>query len=290
MNRRRAIAGGIFLLVAACNPKTRSFGHPEIDSDASDGDCQTGDSSCDSGSVWGHNDQVDVAPDLDAARVDDTELSGLKVAIDVGHSAKGSDRGAFGGDISEYDLNVLQANYVARELRRRGASVSLFHYPETTELEERGRNAAGHQILISIHHNSFTEGDVQGTEVLIDSSTQRKSDQTLASLINKEIVDHLWLSHERAGRNRGAKAQRLGVLRHAPQSVVAKCLTESFFISERHLTLQEARAMTQKAAEGIVLGVVSHYSKSQSKMLSELDTSFIAWPEDADTQDLYEGH
>ncbi len=225
-------------------------------------------------------------------------LSGLKVAIDVGHSASGSDRGAFGKGISEYELNVAQANTIARQLRAKGASVSLFHYPQTTELDERGRNAAGHHLFISVHHNAFMSGTAQGTEVLVDTSSQNAADQALAQRMNSAIVRALW-GNAPGGLDRGAKAQPLGVLRNAPRSVHAKCLSEAFFITASGLTLTQARTMSEKAGMATAASVESYWIDQRSRasvaalaQSSWTDEShdFVPWPQADDDLGLYADH
>ena len=224
-----------------------------------------------------------------------SDLAGLKVALDVGHSGSGSDRGAFGNGISEYDLNVAEANLIARQLRSRGAVVSLFHYPQTTELDERGRNAAGHNIFVSVHHNAFADNSVQGTEILVGTQNQRAADQRLASAINGSIVRSLWGASPGA-LNRGARAQSLGVLRYAPISVQAKCLTEAFFVTTSGMTAGRAREMVEKAGRATADAIASYWlqSKAPAAALSLNGNNpapdFVPWPESEDELGLYEDH
>lgn len=233
---------------------------------------------------------------LSRAKAGPGTLAGLKVAIDVGHSRTGSDRGAFGNGISEHEINLAEATVVAQQLRSRGAAVSLFHYPETTELDERGRNAAGHDIFISVHHNAFFSGAAQGTEVLVGTVGQNPDDRVLALAINAAIVRELW-GPQAGERDRGAKAMSLGVLRNAPASVQAKCLTEAFFITADGLTASRAYMMAEKAGRAIASAVESFWVQqrargqaNQSLALAEQDGGFEVWPEASDDMGLYQGH
>jgi N-acetylmuramoyl-L-alanine amidase len=217
-----------------------------------------------------------------------TALSGCKIAIDVGHSPRGDDLGAFAGSISEHKLNKLEAERVRLGLLRHGAKlVTLNFYPDSTSvpLAKRGQDAAGHNIFISIHHNAGP-ASVQGTEVLVDSQSHSRHDQRLAGHLQRELLKALGLT------DRGTKAQGLSVLRHAPSTVEAVALTEAFFISHHKLTLEQAQAWVEPAAEAIVNGIVAYWSQKSSPTLSlaAVDGGFEPWPEADDPYGLYVGH
>lgn len=217
-----------------------------------------------------------------------SELKGWKIAIDVGHSPAGDDVGAFAGSISEHKLNKKEAELVRKGLLQHGAElVTVNFYPDSTNisLAKRGQDAAGHQIFISIHHNAGPSS-AQGTEVLVDSKSHSAQDQRLARSLQRELVEALGLA------DRGTRAQGLGVLRNAPQSVQAVSLTEAFFISKTGLTLEQAEEKVEKAAEALVKGIVAYCSESSSPgfSLAALEENFEPWPESDDPEGLYRGH
>jgi N-acetylmuramoyl-L-alanine amidase len=170
----------------------------------------------------------------------------------------------------------------------------VFHYPQTTELDERGRNAAGHQIFVSIHHNAFGDPSVQGTEVLVGTQNQSAADQSLAKAINARIVQELWGSQP-GERDRGAKAQSLGVLRNAPASVYAKCLTEAFFITGGSMTPSMARTFVDRSARAMAGALETFWLSSRTKMTAlgapvAADPGFEPWPEAQDELGIYSDH
>ena len=89
----------------------------------------------------------------------------LKIAIDAGHG--GSSLGATGvkTGIEEKKLNLQIAKYLERELKRNGAEVFMTR-DEDIDLSMVDRSLllreANPDLLISIHHNSSSNGQVKG--------------------------------------------------------------------------------------------------------------------------------
>jgi N-acetylmuramoyl-L-alanine amidase len=317
LNRRSLVVGAVVGLFGACSRVFTGVGKFHPPSEAADLD-DNQDSKGTDQSNQGDNPIKIADSAVSAGEGDQTllpgspssgtgSLLGLKVALDVGHSGAGDDRGAFGDAVSEYLLNVEEANLVARKLREKGAFVSLFHYPNTTELDERGQNAAGHHVFVSIHHNAFSSRLIQGTEVLINHPEHRGTDQKLAVAVQGSLMKNVWGSLANDTLDRGAKAQALGVLRNTPKTVLACCLAEAFFITENGMTRSKAQELVAKAAQGIASGIESFWLGNKSKMLlldhndfqqfSDQSISneedFVAWPLSESNEDLagiYDGH
>lgn len=195
-------------------------------------------------------------------------LAGLKIALDVGHgnSSGGYEEGAESAGIVEYKLNEAQGKRLSESLGRLGAKVSVFQYTQSDKglsLTQRGARAEGHQILISLHHNSYDVASVHGGETLVESATGTAEDKKLAKFINDAIIG------KTQQPNRGIKIQSLGVLRGAPSGVV-KILTEPFFITSSGMTLAKAQDLSAKACDGIVAGLVAYWQAKQSLSLIDM--------------------
>ncbi len=83
-------------------------------------------------------------------------LAGLRIMLDAGHG--GNDVGALGpSGLTEADANLVQAAWLERALRERGAEVLQLRYDHSAiDLDERVRlaRAADPDLFISLHHNS----------------------------------------------------------------------------------------------------------------------------------------
>ncbi len=288
MKRRAIVAGGILALYGACRKtfSTDPFLTPDPEGPASAPEQKD-------------TDTVREAPtkDTDTADTDtnvtatSSELKGLKIAFDVGHSATGDDLGAFGNNLSEHKLNTKEVQLAARALRKKGAQVTVFYYHESVSLVERGQNSAGNDIFISVHHNAFGKASVQGTETLVNHPEHSAADQKLAQSIQKRFVPALWGSSP-GEKDRGAKPQPLGVLRSAPSSVAAAVLTEAFFITAAGLNASKADQMVEKAAQAIADGVEDFWSSSKTKMaqFAAGQIPFEPWEYEGDEMGLYRDH
>lgn len=237
-----------------------------------------------------------------------SRLFGYKVALTVGHGyfEGGSfDSGAVAGKITEFELNLIQSHNIATILSQNGATVNVYVYKEKhhgASLEQRGLNASGHDLHISLHHNKYQDQSIQGGEVLICGSAYTDEDKILAGAISDEMSKATGL------KNRGVKPQSLGVLKSTPSNVV-KCLTEPLFISDRSLSTNDILILSDAASKGIASGVEKYLinipSASEPSSLGlanmELNQS-TASPSsrkalaesivlaDQDIDDLYKGH
>ncbi len=81
-------------------------------------------------------------------------LAGPLVALDVGHSLAQPGATSARG-ISEFDFNLKLAQALAAELEKSGVAVRLIGADgQADNLAERSPQAAGAQLLLSIHHDS----------------------------------------------------------------------------------------------------------------------------------------
>lgn len=230
----------------------------------------------------------------DEGGVQSQELKGLKVAIDVGHGLddQGFDPGATSRGLEEYTLNAKEAAQVALLLRAKGATVSVFDYTRDgrnpkLDLRARGGRAAGHNVFVSIHHNSAHPA-AQGTEVLYHPEGTAK-DRRLANCIQEKMVQHIWNGDK--SKDRKAKVQPLGILSGVPESVDSCCLTEAFFISASNVTTTAAEDWVGKAALAMADGI-SQYWKTRGGALSLVE-EFVndgPFPISPDPEGLYKDH
>lgn len=298
--RRAIVAGGILALYGACRkslnvPPGEQAGPPNgAERGSSKRTAPTGQAPVtnepSSDSTQG------TPPDSTGDR--SSALAGLTVALDVGHSAQGDDLGAFSKGISEHKLNSTEANRIAALLRARGARVSVFYYKQSVSLSERGQNAGNHHIFVSIHHNAVNTSSVQGTEVLINHPDHSSADQKLAQTIQSQLVTRLW-GNSPGIKDRGAKAQSLGVLRSTPASVKAAVLTEPFFITHSGLTSAQAETMIETCAQAIADGIERYWLESVKSVKQSAasgtegdtdETAFVPWEAAEDDLGLYNDH
>ena len=136
--------------------------------------------------------------------------SSRTVFIEIGHGQKpdGYDPGAVrsGTGVTEHHLNGVVARAMKERLFELGigceiGDASLSNYAS-------GQAAKGHDVLISIHHNSHTDGSkAQGAEAIYDPRTKNpKSDKRLSTFISDAMAEANGIA------NRGAKSRRLSVL------------------------------------------------------------------------------
>jgi N-acetylmuramoyl-L-alanine amidase len=94
-------------------------------------------------------------------------------------------------------------------------------------LNARGKQAAGHDLFLSFHHNA-ANGKAQGTEVLMHLHGHVVRCR-LCSVVVQTCCQSLGYF------DRGMKKQNLGVLRQVPKDVKAAVLVESYFMDNTAL-------------------------------------------------------
>ena len=195
------------------------------------------------------------------------DLTGLRVAIDVGHGAHpyGFEVGTRGNGYTEFDLNIVMSSEISGRLAERGAQVDVYQYDRSgpfLRLPERGQRAQKHDIFVSCHHNGHNTR-TQGTETLIDVDSTSK-DMELAYSIQKEVYKAIKsrLPHH---EDRGVKWQDLGVLGSVPASVEAACLVEPYFIDDKNEAAREhvGPGLSRVAAKGVADGIRKYWLRRQ---------------------------
>lgn len=160
--------------------------------------------------------------------------TGKRVYIDVGHGMKPDryDPGATheASGTTEHSLNLLAAEGCKEFLESRGHTV---HVDDDKVSNYRaGRDAAGYDAFVSMHHNSFHK-PAQGSECLYHAQKASQADRKLATMVSQELASELEI------HNRGAKPLRLSVLSGAKDAAVpAAVLAELYFIQDENETPQ----------------------------------------------------
>lgn len=111
-----------------------------------------------------------------------------KIALVVGHSSRS--KGAYNEDmnIHEYDLNKIEAQLTSDLLEKRGYDPYMI-FRDTYATLPKKINELECDIIISFHHNSFSDKSANGTETLYYHRSQ--AGKVLASDIHRYIVSAL---------------------------------------------------------------------------------------------------
>ena len=116
----------------------------------------------------------------DAARPYGTNLSGIKILLDVGHG--GVDGGAPGFNpklYTEATQNLYLANMVAQELESMGATVVMNRTDNATAVNQQTRcqqvKTESPDLVLAIHHNSANGGSANGFEAYYFAPFSKKA-------------------------------------------------------------------------------------------------------------------
>jgi len=179
-------------------------------------------------------------------------LLGRVIVLDPGHGKtySGFDYGAWNAreEIREHDVNIIQVETAAMEMRRLGATVHII--PTKTNkfgLSARYRYAEekNADLFISVHTNAYIKEHVQGTETF---GAPNNASKHLAECLQTSLVNKLGLS------DRGTKdGSWLGVLK---STTVPSALTEFCFLTHSGVTKVWIENQAVQAGRAICEGVV----------------------------------
>lgn len=165
-----------------------------------------------------------------------------RILLDPGHSLQVPGARSTDGTAKEEDLNLLQAELIAKALMGR-ARVDIYN-PPMDSLQDIGNHASGYDIFVSLHHNSYEGHDDPGCEVLISRDAKSSSRDLAAALVEA-------ISYRLSCRNRGVKEGGWAVLRAAEVVCSGPCvLVESYFLNQ--YGVESAKKRSAAAAEAIV--------------------------------------
>jgi N-acetylmuramoyl-L-alanine amidase len=187
----------------------------------------------------------------------DNALRGRTIVLDAGHG--GLDVGAVGRDtgVQEKDVNLALTRILYNKLLATGAHVVMTR-PDDRTVSLADRVALSTQdaadAFISLHHNTNENRDLSGTMTFY--FREQGADHTLASLVQKELVQRLGLP------DLGARFGDYYVLRENPQTAV---LVETAFLTNKgdEHTAQDPTAQ-ERAAEGIFQALREYFAGQKS--------------------------
>lgn len=195
-------------------------------------------------------------------------LTGISFVVDPGHG--GSDPGAVGPTGLQEKAVNLRVGLALRDalVTYGGATVYLTRSDDRylSPVERAAfANGLGADVFVSVHHNSVSDTNVNGTETY----SRRSPDVTTRSLrdhVHQELVRFTRLP------DRGAKEANFTVLINTNMPAI---LTEASFISNSY---QEARLRqedyTSREALAIYKGILAHFGKTDALPVSSARDQF----------------
>jgi len=199
---------------------------------------------------WVHGDYV---ISLEVGNPGDA-LKGKTIVVDPGHG--GADPGAIGySGLKEKEVNLITALELARLLEAAGAEVILTRTGDQTVSNLRRVNLAndsGADLFLSIHANSYSKNDSNGTETFYCPNNSINSDSRfLSGLVQKELVDVLQL------RDRGVKSKSFYVLKNT--EMPAALVELAFLSNPKEEAMLKDKKILHASAEALYRGIEAYF-------------------------------
>lgn len=200
-----------------------------------------------------------VMPDIKSISADDNSI--ITICLDPGHGGK--DHGTTGpSGLKEKDVNLDIAARLRNKLADAGFNVIMTREDDTCKSTDEIANYANSNnadIFISIHNNSHTSAEKNGTETFYSTQSPATSD-FLARCINNKTVEQI------GTLNRGVKSAEFKVLKNTK---MVSALVEGAFLSN---PTEEARlndaGYRDRIAAGIYNGVIEYLNSYRNSILS----------------------
>lgn len=176
-------------------------------------------------------------------------LSGYHFVIDPGHGGK--DTGAIGSEVDEKTVTLSTAEKVEKQLRDKGASVTLTRKDDTfIPLEERAQisNSTDTDAFISLHYNASEDQSVRGIYTYYYDGDE---DQKLANSIQSSLINHVNLV------DHGVEQADYKVLRD--NKSLALLIELGFISNSEEQEVIQSDNYQEKAAKGIVDGLENYF-------------------------------
>ena len=175
-------------------------------------------------------------------------LMGKTIIIDPGHG--GSDPGAVNKNDYEKHYTLDISKRIRNELTKKGATVVLLRTKDTNpSLYQRVKkiNKTKGDFLISVHVNSFINGQANGSETYY----YKKNEKLAAKYIQKHLAKELKL------RNNGIKHAKMYVLKYSniPGVLIEPC----FMTNKKEYGLLKTISFRNKIAKATVAGLEEYY-------------------------------
>jgi N-acetylmuramoyl-L-alanine amidase len=177
-------------------------------------------------------------------------LKNKLIVVDPGHG--GIEPGAVVGDIKEKDLNLDIGLKLKKLLEASGARVFMIRDDDTfvSHFVRAGMaNEINADLFVSIHNNSAGSG-ASGTETLYFTDPEKK---LFAKALQKALVRHIGLN------DRGI-VERPGIVVTRETKMPSALIEVGFMTNKNDLALLMTDEFRQKAAEGILQGIIDYLS------------------------------
>lgn len=178
---------------------------------------------------------------------------GKAVVVDPGHG--GSDPGAIGvTGLREKVLNLAVAWLLAEKLEEAGARVVMTRkgdYAVSNSIRVKVANDSKGDAYVSIHANSFSNPESNGTETYFSPQKNNSADRFLAQQLQRELVAALGF------RSRGVKEHNFYILRNT--KMPAALVELAFLSNRREEELLKKEETHIKAAEALFRGLEAFF-------------------------------
>jgi N-acetylmuramoyl-L-alanine amidase len=180
-------------------------------------------------------------------------FNGKTVVVDPGHG--GSDPGAIGvTGFREKVLNLAVAWLLAEKLEEAGARVVMTRkgdYAVSNAIRVKVANDSKGDAYVSIHANSFSNPESNGTETYFSPQKNNSADRFLAQQLQRELVTALGF------RNRGVKEHNFYILRNT--KMPAALVELAFLSNSREEALLKKEETHIKAASALFRGLEAFF-------------------------------
>jgi len=182
-----------------------------------------------------------------------SHLTDRVIALDAGHGAGATGAIGYCGEtaVPEVDVNLKVRFDLKTALEADGATV--FEVPQLSSRRDRvaAAEAAGAEVLISIHHNGSSNTETDYTKSFIT----QKNDKVLATPIHEALVATLGLP------DRGIKNDGFGITVYGD---IPGVLTESYFITNTDAACDfiGPQVRVQKEAQAMHDGLIEYFSQN----------------------------
>jgi len=194
------------------------------------------------------------------------------IAIDAGHGEW--DPGKQNRSVNEKDINLAVSEKLQTLFELNGAVVFTTRSDDTA-LADRKRedlsaranlaNAAGADIYVSIHQNSFENESVSGAQVFYHASSEKS--KILAEMIQQNMNEFLG-QHSHSSDRQAKSSETYFVLKKTDMpAVIVEC---GFMSNLRELGLLQEDDFQEKIAWAVYMGVMDYFEKIN---VHEPDTS-----------------
>mgnify|MGYP000918052134 FL=1 len=177
-------------------------------------------------------------------------LKSKLIVVDPGHG--GIEPGAVVGDVQEKDLNLDIGLKLKKLLEASGAKVFMIRDDDTfvSHFVRAGMaNEIDADLYVSIHNNSAGSG-ASGTETLYFKDPEKK---LFAQALQKAVVGHIGLN------DRGI-VERPGIVVTRETKMPSALVEVGFMTNKNDFALLMTDEFRQKAAEGILQGIIDYLS------------------------------